>query len=147
MLHPKSHGVLRSSLAALAAFLITSFFLVILTQGQQPPTQPELRSEDVSDEELGKLGESMEQIQIIRVNLENKMAGVQDPSQAQQLQQQANTEMVQVLKDHDMEPARYNSLVQAINSDKGFLARFQAVDKERKEQDEQEQKRKQQNDD
>lgn len=147
MLHPKSHAVLRSSLAALAAFLITSFFLVMLTQAQQPPSQPELRSEDVSDEELGKLGESMEQIQIIRVNLENKMAGVQDPSQAQQLQQQANAEMIQVLKDHDMEPSRYNALIQAINSDKAFLARFQAIDKERKENEEQDQKRRQQNDD
>jgi len=122
---------LQSSLVALATFLTTSFFLVILTQAQQPgKTQAVIKSEDVSDKELKDLAAGLEEVETIRSDLQGTLAGVRDPAKAQQLQQQANSKMIQALDDNNIKPARYNALVQSIDSDTEFLERFKKVQAE-----------------
>ena len=122
-----------------AAFLTASFCLLVPAQAQQqpPPDQPQLTSKDVNDEEMEKFVAAYEAVEVIRIDLQKKMATVQDAEGANQLQQVANAEMVAAVQGNDLEPQRYNVLSHAISNDEELLSRFKEMQKERAEKQKQ----------
>lgn len=115
--------------------MIAAFGFMTLAPAQQPPptqsNESQLNSADVGEEELENFVEAFNEVQVIRLDLQKKMATVQDVNAAKQLQQEANQEMVAVVQDHDMEPQQYNALSEAISDDKELMNRFQQVRKEK----------------
>ena len=125
--------------AAIVALLTASLWLLIPAQAQQQkaPDQPQLTSKDVSNEDLEKFVAAYQAVEVIRLDLEKRMATVQDPDSATQLQQEANTQMIAAVQKNGLGPQRYNILSNAISNDKELLGRFQRMQKERAEQQEQ----------
>ncbi len=64
------------------------------------------------------------------MELQQKLGGVQDPTVATQLQQQANAEMGKAVQDEGLEIAQYNELSRAISNDKELMERFKETQKE-----------------
>jgi hypothetical protein len=132
MLSPASRTQLPYGRAVMVAFLAAIFFLIPIQAQQQPPADhPQLTSKDVSDEEMENFVAAWEAVEIIRLDLQKKMAGVQDADRATELQQEANKRMVAAVQENDFEPQRYNMLSNAISNDKELLDRFQQTQKQR----------------
>jgi predicted transcriptional regulator len=125
--------------AAIVALLTASLWLLIPAQAQQQkaPDQPQLTSKDVSNDDLEKFAAAYEAVEVIRLDLEKRMATVQDVAGANQLQKEANTQMIAAVQKNGLEPQRYNILSNAISNDKELLGRFQRIQKERAEKQEQ----------
>ena len=121
--------------------LAMSFCLTPLqAQQQPPPDQPELASEDVSDEDLEKFVTVYEELEVIRTELHKRIAQIQDVEAVQQLQQQATARMVEIVQEQNMEASEYNALARAVNNDQELFERFQAVKNEQEKDDAQEPK-------
>jgi hypothetical protein len=130
----------QAALARLAIFTFVAASLCLLpAQAQQPPpaAQPQLTSQDVSDEELEQFVDAYEDVEVIRIELGKKMANAQDPNVANQLQQEANKKMVAAVQNNGLDPDRYNALSSAVSTDKQLMGRFQVVRKERAEEQQQ----------
>lgn len=127
------------ALARLAIFTFVAASLSLLpAQSQQPPpSQPQLTSKDVSDEDLEQFVDAYDDVEVIRIELGKKMANAQDPNVANQLQQEANKEMVAAVQDNGLDPQQYNALSSAVSNDKQLMERFQDVRKERAEEQKQ----------
>ena len=125
--------------AVIVALLTASLLLLAPAQAQQPETsdQPRLTSKDVSTEELEKFVAAYEAVEVIRIDLQKRMSTAQDADGATRLQQEANTQMIAAVQKNGLEPQRYNILSNAISNDKELLGRFQRMQKERAEQQEQ----------
>ena len=131
MLSPEPRAQLPYGRAAMVA-LLAAIFCLVPVQAQQPPAdQARLTSKDVSDEEMEKFVTAYEAVEIIRLDLQKKMASVQDADRATQLQQEANTKMLAAVQENGLEPQRYNMLSNAISNDKELLDRFQQTQKQR----------------
>lgn len=128
--------VMRNGLVALTAFLATSFTLVMLTSAQQQPApnQQALTSKDVNDADLKKFAAAFEAVADIRMDLKKSLAAVQDPSAAQQLQQEAQAKILEAVQGNDLEVPQYNALARGVNADKELFDRFQEIQKQREEE-------------
>jgi hypothetical protein len=107
-------------------------FLAGSVQAQQPPATPPptASSEDISDEQLEKFSGAFDDIQEIRTKFQQRLESVQDPEQAQQLQQQANQEMLQAVEGNGMDPQEYNEIARAVNGDPEVQKRFEEIRKD-----------------
>lgn len=107
-------------------------FLAGSVQAQQPPAAPPpaASSEDISDEQLEKFSGAFDDIQEIRTKFQQRLESVQDPEQAQQLQQQANQEMLQAVEGNGMDPQEYNEIARAVNGDPEVQKRFEEIRKD-----------------
>lgn len=81
-------------------------------QGEQ--SAPET---DFNDQELEKFVNAQKGINDVRDEYMEKIESADDQAKAQELQQEANDEMVQVIEGEDMEIETYNSIATAYNSD------------------------------
>jgi hypothetical protein len=135
---PVSAARLPISGAAIVAFLTASLWLLIPAQAQQQkaPDQPQLTSKDVSNEDLEKFVAAYQAVEVIRLDLQKRMAAVQDADGATQLQKEANTQIIAAVQKNGLEPQRYNMLSNAISNDKELLGRFQRMQKDRAEKQE-----------
>lgn len=81
-------------------------------QGEQSAPQT-----DFSDGELESFVNAQKGINDIRDEYMSKIEAADDQAKAQELQQEANDEMVKVIEGEDMEIQTYNSIATAYNSD------------------------------
>lgn len=81
-------------------------------QGEQSAPQT-----DFNDQELQKFVNAQEGINDVRDEYMEKIESADDQAKAQELQQEANDEMVKVIEGEDMEIETYNSIATAYNSD------------------------------
>lgn len=81
-------------------------------QGEQSAPQT-----DFNDQELEKFVSAQKGINEVRDEYMKKIESADDQAKAQELQQQANDEMVKVIEDENMEIQTYNSIATAYNSD------------------------------
>ncbi len=91
-------------------------------QGEQSAPQT-----DFNDQELQKFVNAQEGINDVRDEYMKKIESSDDQAKAQELQQEANDEMVKVIEGEDMEIETYNSIATAYNSDPETRERIDAL--------------------
>lgn len=91
-------------------------------QGEQSAPQT-----DFNDQELQKFVNAQEGINDVRDEYMKKIESSDDQAKAQELQQEANDEMVKVIEGEDMEIETYNSIATAYNSDPQTRERIDAM--------------------
>ncbi|TVP55309.1 MAG: DUF4168 domain-containing protein [Halomonadaceae bacterium] len=93
-------------------------------QQQQDMGQPEQQQQaDFSDEELMKFVELQDKIGEVRDDYVSRIEGADSEDQARELQQEAQTEMVQVIEEAGMDVQEYNAIAVAYNSDPSIQER------------------------
>lgn len=109
------------SLAASMALLATGPVLAQDQQNQQSGDamqgEQSAPQTDFSDKELEKFVNAQEGINGVRDEYMQKIESADDQTKAQELQQEANDEMVKVIEGEEMEIETYNSIATAYNSD------------------------------
>jgi len=85
--------------------------------GQPPsPAQPTQPSQNYSDAELRVFAKAYVAVQEIRASHEAKLRTVQDPTQTQQIQQEANVKMAKAVEQQGLTPERYTRMLTTVNS-------------------------------
>ncbi|MGM0767909.1 MAG: DUF4168 domain-containing protein [Pseudomonadota bacterium] len=115
---------LLTSLAASMALLAAGPALAQEQQNQQGGTGGSGGMQDAQsaqqtnfdDQELEKFVSAQEGINEIRDEYMEKIESADDQAKAQELQQEANNEMVKVIEDENLEIQTYNSIATAYNS-------------------------------
>ena len=116
---------LVSSSAFVAVIGLSSplFPPALYAQGaRQPPTtgQPTLQPQPqktVSDKELQSFAKAYVAVQEIRASHETALRTVQDPAQAQKIQQDTNVKMAKAVEQQGLTLEQYTGMLTAVNSD------------------------------
>ncbi len=107
--------------ASLAAILMAAGASQVSAQqaNQAPATQaaPAMQASEISDKKLEKFADSLGEIMEIRQDFTAKLEKTGDPSEAQQLQQQANEKMMNTVVENDLSIEEYNAINQAVQND------------------------------
>ena len=129
----------RAQLQTIAMLAANIAFIVFIGAGlkieaanQEPSSPPApqaqvVTSAQVPDEELENFVRSATEVHEIQTGLTEKLATVQDPTQARQIEQEAHLKMAEIIKGCNLEVARYNQLAQSISASPEFGQRFQAT--------------------
>lgn len=88
-------------------------------QGQSDETQPE-----VSDGDLEKVAEAYVEVMKINKEFQESVQQTQDAAERQELQQEANKEMVQAVEDAGIDVQTYNIIMQQVRTNDLVLERF-----------------------
>ena len=93
-------------------------------QGQQQGQPPAARQPggaapevDLSRKEISRFKEVFDEISIIRQAYADELQNAEDPNKARELQQQAQSEMVEVVEDSNLTVQEYNRIASAIQQD------------------------------
>ncbi len=87
-------------------------------QGQEGMGQPEQQQQaDFSDEELEDFVALQDEIGEVREEYVSQIEAAESEDEARQLQQEAQTEMVEVIEEAGMSVEEYNAIAVAYNSD------------------------------
>lgn len=114
-----------------SAATVLALALLIVPMGIDAQTPEQQATPDAPDrEELTEFVEAMIDVNEIQEEMEQALAGVDNPEQANQIQQQANAEMVAVLEEHDMTPERYSEIAMLLNVDPELNEKFQEIHEE-----------------
>jgi hypothetical protein len=141
-----SHAALTLVVAAMILIpagpgLITAASQQQPQQQQQPPPPPPpaqpsvVESAQVPDDELENFVRSVKEVNVIQADLREKLAAVQEPAAAQQLQQEANAEMATIIQGCELEVERYNELARSVSASAELSQRFEAKTQELDEKD------------
>ncbi|WP_222910423.1 DUF4168 domain-containing protein [Pseudomonas sp. DNDY-54] len=107
--------------ASLAALLMAAGASQVSAQqaNQAPATRaaPAMQASEISDKKLEKFADSLGEIMEIRQDFTAKLEKTGDPSEAQQLQQQANEKMMNTVVENDLSIEEYNAINQAVQND------------------------------
>lgn len=121
--------MLQHAKKALSAVAVLALTLLILPAAAdaQTPEQQQQSAERPDTEELTDFVHAMLDVNDIQEDMEEQLAGVNDPEQANQIQQQANAQMVEALEEHEMTPERYSEIAMLLNVDEELNAEFQEI--------------------
>jgi transcription initiation factor IIF auxiliary subunit len=75
----------------------------------------------VSDKELQSFAKAYVEVEEIRAVQKASLSQVQDPAQVQQLQQEANANMVKAVEKQELTPESYNQILAAVSSDEALI--------------------------
>lgn len=78
-------------------------------------------------DELVTFTEAFVEISEVREEMTPRIMQAQDAEEASQLQAEANDQMIGILTDHELDPERYNTITQLINTDPELQAEFEAI--------------------
>lgn len=132
---------MRMPLATLlAASLLASAGTFVQAQGGQQQGQPPQQQQgypqqqqyqaapaEFSDRDLEKFAQAREGVEKVRANYSEKLGGVQDPDQAQQLQAEATDKMVEHVEDAGLEVTTYNAIAVAMQQDPQLRQRIDGM--------------------
>ncbi|WP_407294458.1 DUF4168 domain-containing protein [Stutzerimonas zhaodongensis] len=107
------------SASLLSIFMAAGVSQVSAQQASQPQPQqvaPVMQASDISDKKLEKFADSLGEIMEIRQDFTAKLEEIGDPAEAQQLQQQANQQMMKTVEDNDLSIEEYNAINQAVQN-------------------------------
>jgi hypothetical protein len=113
-----------------SAATVLALTLLILPMGVDAQTPQQGTPDEPDREELTEFVKAMIDVNEIQEEMEQALAGVDNPEQANQIQQQANAEMVAVLEEHDMTPERYSEIAMLLNVDPELNEQFQEIHEE-----------------
>lgn len=103
-------------------------------QQQQDPQQqefqaPDIDASDVSEEELDSVANAYVKIIDIREQYQPSLANAEDPETAQEIQREANEEMVSAVEETDLDVETYNQIVMAAEADEELREQlFEKID-------------------
>lgn len=101
-------------------------------QRQQPPQQPPEPQVEVTDEKLHAFADAYVEIEDIREQYQPQLEEVEDPERAQELQREANLEMMEVIEAQGMTPEEYNEIAMAVSQDEELRTRaIEIIENER----------------
>jgi tRNA C32,U32 (ribose-2'-O)-methylase TrmJ len=111
----------------LAAAVCLVFFMALPAMAQedsQQQGQPGETQPDVSDADLEKVAAAY--VEVIKINKEfqESVQQTQDATERQELQQEANKEMVQAVEDAGIDVQTYNVIMQQVRTDNELLKKF-----------------------
>ncbi|MFW5861608.1 MAG: DUF4168 domain-containing protein [Spirochaetota bacterium] len=116
MLHKNYMVAVVASIFAMVLFTGTSLF----SQNQPPNAaqqQQQAPAVELDDKTVDKFVSATREISKIRTEYSQKMQGTKDKGQQQELQKEAQGEMIEALNDEGLDPQTYNSIVQSIKQD------------------------------
>jgi hypothetical protein len=119
--------------AAAAVCLI--FFMTlpaIAQQGSQHQSQPGETQPEVSDADLEKVASAYVEVMKINEEFQESVQQTQDATERQELQQEANKEMVQAVEDAGIDVQTYNVIMQQVRTNDDLLKRFKEFEEEAK---------------
>ncbi|UJJ31034.1 DUF4168 domain-containing protein [Halopseudomonas maritima] len=97
------------------------------TAGQQYGAPTEAASAPVTDEELEKFVAAEQKVNEIRQKLTEELGNAGDQQEAQQMQLDAQEEMVEAIKDEEMDIPRYNEIASRMQTDMELRQRAQQI--------------------
>jgi predicted exporter len=95
-------------------------------QEQQMMQQQPGAEVNVSEQELDQIATAYSKIHEIRIELQENLAEVEDPAQAQQMQQQAGDAMVGAVEDSGLDVETYNQVMEAVQTDEELREQLSA---------------------
>ncbi|QXO19193.1 MULTISPECIES: DUF4168 domain-containing protein [Vibrio] len=117
--------------AMLASVTATSAFAAQEGQAQQQQQQAAAPQQaqpiEVNDEQLEQFAEAQASVNEIRVDAMTKLKNSEDPKEAQEIQQQANQEMVDAVQDTGLSVEDYNLIARAVQNDTSLQSRLQQM--------------------
>jgi len=131
----------ESQAPAIRTAMTGAVCLLFVTAGlaaQAPQEQETVSSADVSEQELEQFTRGLNDVLEIQEELEPQLSSVQDPAQAQQLQQQANARMIEAIKAYGLDVDQYNLISRSLSEDPELNQRFQAMRQKLEELEEEE---------
>lgn len=102
-------------------------FSAASVQAQQPAPQPQQQVQDLEQETLETFAEAYLDIGDVRMEMQSRLENVQDQSQANQIQQEANQQMQAILEEHDLTAQDYQQITQVLNNDPEQRAEFESI--------------------
>ncbi|WP_417362128.1 DUF4168 domain-containing protein [Gallaecimonas pentaromativorans] len=108
-------AMLTASLAALPVASVMA--------AQQTPAPKAQQQVNVSDAKLEQFVTAQKSITSIRDSAMEKLNKSENPDQAQQIQQQANQDMVEAVKDAGLSVEDYNLIARAVQTDPNMRSR------------------------
>ena len=81
--------------------------------GEQHMMESPAMEMQVSDAKLEKVASAYSEIQEIRLDLQDSLAGVTDPNEAQEMQMQAAAAMEEAVQDNGLDVQTYNQVMEA----------------------------------
>ncbi len=118
------------ALGQLAAIVAAVMMLAVAgpLQAQEPTPEPSGQADiEVADEELMSFTEAQLEVEEIRQELQIQLQTVQEPEEAQALQQQANDQMVLAIREQGFDVERYTEIVEAVNADPELLEKYEMM--------------------
>lgn len=106
---------------------------VAFAQDAPPPApQPQMEvATDFTDEELDAFAQAYIDIEAVQLRYQNEHGTIEDPTQAQQVQEQFQSEVFQILEQSAIDAERYEQVIMATQSDQefaeGVLARIEML--------------------
>lgn len=96
--------------------------------GQQyNPAAQQQQGAEVSDADLEKYAKAETKVDSIREDFSEQLQGADDQEQAQQLQQQAQEEMISAVEDAGLDVTTYNQIASQVQMDDSLRERLQQV--------------------
>jgi hypothetical protein len=112
----------------LAAAVCLVFFMALpamAQEGSQQQGQPgETQPADVSDAKLEKVASAYVEVTQISKKFQESLQQTEDTTERQELQQEANKEMVQAVEDAGIDVQTYNVVMQQVRKDKELAEKF-----------------------
>ncbi len=90
------------------------------TAPQSPP------GVEYSDADLKKVASAYAEIHEIRMDLQQSLASVTDPSDAQQIQEQAGAAMIQAVQDNGLNVDTYNQIMQEVQTNTNLREKLES---------------------
>ena len=121
---------LKSAATAVALLAMGLLVLPGAVQAQDVQPQPDAQQQPPSPpdhEELVRFTEAMLDVTEVQEELQQTLAGIENPEEASQVQQQANLEMEEILDEHDLTAQRYSEVVTVLDMDPELNAEFQQI--------------------
>lgn len=95
---------------------------------QQPQAAPQqAQAVDVSDKQLQQFADAQEAVNNIREDAVAKLEQIKDKNEAQQLQQQANQDMISAVKNSGLSVQNYNVIARAVHTNTKLQARLKQL--------------------
>jgi len=107
--------------------VVASIFAMVLFTGNSlfsqnqpqnaPMKQQQAPAVELDDQTIEKFVAATRELGKIRAEYSQKMQGTQDKGEQQQLQREAQKDMMGAIEDEGLDPRTYNSIVQSIKQD------------------------------
>jgi hypothetical protein len=108
----------------LSGAALTVLAMLVLPMGVDAQVQEQDAPDRPDREELTEFVEAYIDVQEIQMEMEQALATVQDPEEANQIQQQANEAMADAIEDNDLTVERYSEIVMVLNTDEELREEF-----------------------
>ena len=124
------NGIFRN-LIPVAALALAAGSTPVMAQ-EEAPSQREAPATTISDEQLERFSGAYEDVREIQAKAETQLGSAQDTQQAEQVQQQANEEMLKAVQDNGLEADEFNQIARAVNTDPDVQKRLEKIQQDGK---------------